>query len=270
MKKTKLTLVSMIMIILFLAAGLASGLQVGGAVLEKEVSPGEHLSHLMLISIGASDAPTDFQIDVLGNGQTLGGKNIMLNSTADSSPYSARPFLKVSSDRFPLAPGETKEVTLEGDIPAESSGGKYALVYIHSAPQGNNSSSVGVATGVIVPVYLTIKGSELLYTGEIQNLTLVKPVNAEGQNISFIFKNTGNHHYRIQSVAVVKDNEGNIVANASLTSSRASIIPNTSRLIEFSIKPESPLKPGDYSANVTVNMVNSTVLASKEIQFKLS
>ena len=268
MKKIKVVPIALIIIVLLLVAGIASGLRVDGAILEKEVSRGEHLSHIMLVSTSASDAPTDIQIDVSGYGQSLSGINTVLNSTEDTSPYSVRTSLKVSSDKFHLAPGENKEVTLEGDIPVESSGGKYALIYVHTAPQGNGT--VGVATAIIVPVRLTINGSEIRHTGEIQNFTLIDPVSAKEQNISFIFKNTGNHHYRIQSDVVVTDKDGNIVANATKPNPGAPIIPEATRLIKFNIKPQSPLKPGDYSANVTVKEENGSLLATKETKFKLS
>jgi hypothetical protein len=95
-------------------------------------------------------------------------------------------------------------------------------------------------------------------------------VSAKEQNMSFIFKNTGNHHYRIQSDVVVTDKDGNIVANATKSNPGAPIIPEATRLIKFNIKPQSPLKPGDYSANVTVKEENGSLLATKETKFKLS
>lgn len=269
MGKNRIIQILIAILAFLLIAGLASGLNVGGAILEGDVLPGDHLLHKMQVSISDLDAPTDIQIDILGYGQALDGTNTELNSSRDTSPYSARPFLKISDDKFYLASGESKDVMLEGDIPADSSGGKYALIYIHTAPQGNGS--IGIATAVIVPVRLTIKGSELIHTSEIQNFTLIKPVSTKEQNISFIFTNTGNHHYKIQSDAVVTDKGGNIVANATVPNPGAPIIPGASRLIQFNLKPDSPLKPGDYSANVTVKQVdNGAVLASKEIQFKLS
>ena len=87
MKKIKVVPIALIIIVLLLVAGIASGLRVDGAILEKEVSRGEHLSHIMLVSTSASDAPTDIQIDVLGYGQSLSGINTVLNPTEDISPY---------------------------------------------------------------------------------------------------------------------------------------------------------------------------------------
>jgi hypothetical protein len=67
---------------------------------------------------------------------------------------------------------------------------------------------------------------------------------------------------------VVTDKDGNIVANSTKPNPGAPIIPEATRLIKFNIKPESPLKPGDYSANVTVKEENGSLLVHHNASFK--
>lgn len=264
MGKNKHIPVLITIMVIYLAVAVASGLQVSGARLDTEVSCGDHLSHTMRIS----EAPTDVQIDIFGFGQTLDGAQILLNASQDVGPYSARPFLKISANSFHLEPGEVKEVTLEGEIPSICSGGKYALIHVYAAPQ--NNGTIGIATAVIIPILLTITGSEIIHVGEIENLSVANPITGVELNISFLFKNTGNHHYKIRSNAVVMDKDGNIVANATDFNLGSSIIPDASRLIKFNIKPENHLKAGDYTAKVTVNATDGAFLASKEVQFRLN
>jgi hypothetical protein len=268
MLKSKLLSISIAIIVLLLVAGLASaGLAVGGAILEKDIAPGEHLTHVIQVSTRASDLPMDIKVEVMGYGQSLDGTNIELNSSQDNGPYSAKSFLKVSLESFHLEPGEVKQVTLEGDIPSDAkSGGRYALVNIHSLRMGNGT--IGVILAVDVPIRLTINGSGTLDKGEIESLRLETPVSSKHLNLSLILNNTGNHHYRPQLEAIVKDKDGNLVANAS-TLLGYPLLPTYPRLFKLDIKPESNLKPGKYYVDATVKTKDGSVLATKEIQFEI-
>jgi len=269
MIKFKLVVVFIALLFLMATIPAFASLKVTGWLFEKEVAPGDSLSYIIPISTDSSDGPTDVQGDIIEYSQTLDGFNTGADISHDASPYSAKPFLTVSPERIHLEPGDSKEITVGGIVPTDvGSGGRYAVINVHTVSGNNGSLSFGA--GFDIPIRLTINGSELLHTGEIQNLSLAKPVTAKEQNISFIFKNTGNHHYKIQSDAIVMDKDGNVAANATEPNPGASIIPDASRLIEFNIRPKDTLKPGDYSANVTVKTTDGTFLATKEIKFQLS
>jgi hypothetical protein len=268
MLKSKFASISMGLIFLLLATNIASaGLLVGNAILEKDIAPGDHISHLMTVTTRDSDPSMDFKVEVMGYGQSPDGSNNELNASQDTSPYTARPFLKVSTDSFHLDPGKSQQITLDGDIPKDvGSGSRYALVNIQSLPLGNQS--VNVILAVDVPVRLTINGSEILNKGEIESINLVAPVSADKQMLSLILKNTGNHHYKAQVYAEVKDKEGSIVTNAS-TPLVFPILPTYSRLLKLSLTPKIPFKPGTYNVNVTFSMMDGTILANKETSLEI-
>ena len=173
----------------------------------------------------------------------------------------------VSPTKFHLDPGDSQEVKLNGNVPKDvGSGGRYALVKISSLPTGNGTITIGV--GVVVPVMLTISGSEILNKGEIEDLTIEKPIASPQQKISIVFKNTGDHHYSAKADAVLKDNDGHILFNVTSSLGQYTI-PTFTRVIALDLKPKTPLKPGTYNVNATVSMEDGTVLATKETSFEV-
>jgi len=245
-----------------------AGLTVSGSFCDADVTPGQHIEHDMIISTDAGDGQMEMQVDILGFGRDLKGQNIGLNPDEDISPYSARPFLRVSPRNFTLSPGSSQNVLLEGDIPTDvGEGGRYVLVYIHSNPSG--SGNVGFAVAVEVPVRLTIAGTKLVKTGEITDLSINKPISREKQNVSLTFNNTGNYNYYASAEAVLKDMNGSILSNSSTPAGFNSILPATSRQFDLSITPNIKLQSGSYSITSTVRLDDGTELASREIEFDL-
>jgi P pilus assembly chaperone PapD len=268
MVKRKIVSISIALVLLISAVGLASaGLRVDGAKLEQDIAPGTNLSHVMTVSTRSSDQPMDIRVELLGYGQTLDHLADEVNASQDTSHYTARPFLKVSPNSFHLDPGKSQDVKLEGDIPKDvGSGGRYAIVKIYTVPP-NGNKSVKISLAVNVRVLLTISGSNILNTGEIENFSLKEPVSAEKQTLSLILKNTGNHHYKAMVEAVVKDKEGDLVANASAQG--WDLLPTYAELFSVALNPKTPLKPGMYNANATIKMEDGTLLAAKEAQFEI-
>jgi hypothetical protein len=108
------------------------------------------------------------------------------------------------------------------------SGGRYALISVHSPASGDEAlgseGMVGVAVAINSLVRLTISGTELQRTGEIADLSTAGPSNAQNQNISLIFKNTGNYHYKAQAEAALKDKAKAICFASSQTPLSSNII----------------------------------------------
>lgn len=254
--------------ILFAANPALAGLTVSGSYFDAEVAPGQHIEHNMNISTDPGDRAIDLQVDVLGFGRNLQGQNVELKPEEDLGPYTARPFLKVSPRNFTLSPGAYQKVLLEGDVPSDvGEGGRFALVYIHSNATG--SGNVGVVVAIEVPVRLTIAGTRLDKRGEIASLNLGKPVSRERQNVSLIFKNTGNYNYYATAEAFLKDRNGTVISNASTPATPNSILPATSKQFDLSIAPKLRLPSGSYRIDSMVKLDNGTILASKEIEFSL-
>jgi hypothetical protein len=247
--------------------GLA-GLGVSGALFMENVSPGQSVAHEIVVNSDLTDPPMDFIVEVAGFGQALDGGNIRLQEEVDNSPYSARSFLNISPKSFHLDSGASQKVVLDGIIPKDvGNGGRYALASIHSQPMGNGT--VGISVGADVLVALTIVGTEQQISGEITGLELIKPVESEHTNVSLIYKNTGNYHYKSRVEAVLSNDKGEFIINASTPLSFSSILPTMSREFKMSLNPGKKLSQGKYRINASVNLEDGTVLATKEIAFRI-
>ncbi len=183
---------------LLLFVPISSGLGVEGVIFEAEAAPGQHVDHEITVSLRDNEAPMDLQVDIQDWGQTLEGSNQELEE-GDVASYSAKGFLKASPSSFHLEPGESRKVLVEGDIPEDvGPGGRYALISVHSLPlvgaDEGSEGNVGVAVAINALVRLTISGTEISRIGEITDIRAEDP-SEECQNISLIFKNTGNYHF---------------------------------------------------------------------------
>jgi hypothetical protein len=253
----------------------SNGFSVSGAIFESEAAPGEHLRHEMDVDLSESEEPLDILVDIFDWNQTLQGDNINAEEGSKfASPFSAKSILKVSPKNFHLAPGGSQKVLLEGDIPIDAKpGGRYAIVSVHSVPahnKGNDSQAnnpVSIAYAVNVLVLIKVSGEENK-SGEITSLAVNNPVSGKMQNVSLVFKNTGNYHFKVDAVASLKDKDGKVIASAVLPLD-SSILPTFSRLFQFSCAPETELTPGIYNVSAKVSLKDGTVLANKETYFEI-
>jgi hypothetical protein len=79
------------------------------------------------------------------------------DAAQDVSPYSARSFITIDKSLVHLTKGFSENVTATIRIPSNVGvGGRYAIVYIHSAPIGGGTTSI--VTAITVPILITIKG----------------------------------------------------------------------------------------------------------------
>ncbi|HSD57369.1 MAG TPA: hypothetical protein VLB04_04230 [Methanotrichaceae archaeon] len=257
-------------LLIFMPASSALGVE--GVIFEAEAAPGQHVDHEMTVSLRENEAPLDLQVDIQDWGQTLDGSNQELEEGAKSS-CSARGFLQASPSSFHLEPGGSQKVLVEGDVPENvGSGGRYALISVHSLPtveeDEESEGNVGVAVAINALVRLTIPGTERLREGEITDMKIEDPTSCEHQNISLIFKNTGNYHYKACAKAALKDEEGNLLVNSSSPLS-SNMIPSASRIFFVSLRPEKELLPGTYRISATVEQEGGSVLASKDTEIKV-
>lgn len=243
---------------------VSASIGVSGSILQKTVNPGQNITHVMTVELNKSDQPMDMEVEVMGFGQTLSGGYRGLSAEQDTSPFSARPFLNVSPDKFHIEPGTSEKVILTGTVPLDvGDGTRYALVNIRSLSSSKNRT-VGVAVAFNVPVALKIRDSEFKMAGEITNLSV------SGTDVAILFKNIGNTNYNAMAAVVFKDEQGNVAANVTSPLTFSSIIPEATRLFGLSLKPENRLKPGEYTVNATVALKNGTVLAGKEIRIEIT
>jgi len=270
-RRPKLRLATVLLaILLFTAlASTVSSLRVSGVILQAEPAPGDRVDLSMEVGLGQNDTPTNFSLEVMDWQQSLQGDNNAVENY--STPYSAKNLLKVAPSSFYLESGDAQKVTVEVDIPKEAkAGGRYAIINVHSAQEGVTGDSV-VSTHVAINalVALNVTGPGIQKSGEITNLSAEEPSSANRQNVSLIFNNTGNIHYKILTEMVLKDNEGRVLANATILPI-SSVLPGASRLLQLSLIPAERLLPGTYIVEAKVSLENERMLASRSAQLKVS
>ena len=273
MIKSRIALLGFIYIIIILTIGPSlAGLKINGVLFKADVSPGDNIDHEVTLITNNGDDTLDLNVSIKGIGQTLDGANIRLRDEEDRSPYSARSFLRTNRSIVSIPPGGTGKIFIEGSVPANvGEGGRYALVSLskYQEPNKSGNGGVGVGLAIDIPVILTIKDTELIKSGEITGLMLSRPIEREMQNISLIFVNTGNYHYRALANVTIENKEGDILASGSTPISFSSIIPDNKRLFNISIVPEEGLKPGNYSLNAMVSLEDGNILDTEKTSFEV-
>lgn len=263
-RNTKISLITLL-ILSFLIPN-SSGFLVGGSILKGEVDPGQEFVHPITVKNEVDASPQNFRVGVYGFGISPTGGNIKYDSDHDTSPYSARTFLKATPLEFSLGPGESQKVLLEGKIPEDvGPGGRYAVVNIKTEPMVGGD--VAVITAVDVPVMLTISGSELIETGEITDLEVSE--GDEGPVARLMFENTGNHHYKAISEVVIEDESGEVLVKAATPLNPSSILPTNVRQFQIRFGQGVDLAPGTYIAKASVIRADGLVLDVEEATIDL-
>ena len=247
-----------------------ASLTTSGIIVNTEAAPGEQVSNDLTVSLSPDEpAPQNIEVDLLEWNQSLNGANHGVKDNPEIAPYSATKFLSVSPKNFTIKPGTSQDVNIHGVMP-KGDGGRYAIVAVRGvANSTKKGNAIAVSFGINAQVLLTISDSKIVKTGEIENISITKPITSQIQNFTAIFKNTGNYHYGIDANASLKDEKGEVLAKTSQQVKGGGIIPTASRMIRFSMKPSAKLKPGNYTVEVEATLADGTVLANKEIGFEI-
>lgn len=244
----------------------SAGLQVSGVTFDAEAAPGQSFEHEITVGIRDTDSPMDIVVGVYGFAQTQDGVTTTLEEDLDTGPYSAREFVDVSPERFHLEPGDSQKVILSGTLPSDvGDGGRYAVVNLHTLPMGEGN--IGIALAANIPVRITISGSELIETGEIKDVDVGESDATDGQYVSVTFENTGNHHYKAQAEAVIKNEDGDSLCTVTAPLTTSPTIPTYSTLFELPV--DEDLAPGTYTVEATVIHEDGTVLDTEEATFEV-
>ncbi|MEW6182911.1 MAG: S-layer homology domain-containing protein [Bacillota bacterium] len=258
----------MLIVAVFGVERAGAAFSVGGAMVDMEASPGTY-KHVMQVSLGPDDAATDVQVILGGLGQQSDGVVKVLSPAEDTSPYSACGFISLDQSRFHVGPDQSVQFNAFINIPESvGAGGRYAAIRVCTVPSGGGT--LQVASGVDIPVKLTIKGTSLTHTGEINGLgagpvTVGKPV-----EISTTFRNTGNHHFKIKGFVTVSNADGQTIGSASIPLTAANVIPTMSRLLRSTVTPVSVLTAGEYTIHAKIMAEDGAVLDEAETKFTVN
>jgi hypothetical protein len=248
-----------------MCAAPVSGIKVIGSKYMNSLSPGDTAVHTITVSSSPNDPPMDMSADVLGFGQTLQKSYTSLSPEKDTSPFSARNFITLSSSSFHLNPGESKIIEATISVPnSVGDGGRYALITIHNAPIG--SGSTAIVTSISIPVMITVAKSNLIQTGTISSVTVGDIVPGQPIRFATTLKNTGNvHYYNTQNIINITDSTGKEVASVATEPSTSAIIPTFT--VNYDASLTTPLPPGTYTASSKVILQDGTVLDTKTTNF---
>jgi hypothetical protein len=244
-----------------------NGLTVQGAILAADVSPGQNLTHKMTVSIGTGDPATEITVRVGHFGQSLSGSSELLE-TAGNTDLSARDFITLDKESFPLEPGGSEVVTATIQVPLDvGSGGRYALINISTGAAGGGG--VGMIVAVNVPILLTVKNTTLTRQGEITGLDM-EAAGEQTFDISTIFHNTGNYHFKVNGEITISNSQWQTLGNISVPLASTSIIPDMSLRLTATYSPQEALPEGIYIVKSRVMLEDSTVLDEESAAFEVT
>jgi hypothetical protein len=252
-----------IITLLILTQPSLAGFKVERTLIEEDVTPGVPLKDKISIYNIGTNKDLAVEINVFGFGQSLDGSIALLNANNDTSPYSARDYITLSDNKITLKPEWDDEIDVDAEIPEDmGDGSRYAVIQFR-IPAENETKGIVRDWGVLVPVLLTNSNSELIKTGKITS------VSVGSSNVTVLFNNSGNTHYKPVIKTVVKDSRGQVVEEDSTTTS-ISIIPGFSRLYLIDLNSEEELKPGGYSLEVLAQLDDDTLLDSIKREFEIN
>jgi hypothetical protein len=244
--------------------GLTVG-HIGGKGINPEVLPGESYIQTLLVSTGKDDPPTDVVIEVLGYGDGDSGVEPVLPG-ADKSPYSARTFIQPDKITLHVEPGETERADVTVTIPADvGSGGRYATLRFSTVPP--EGEAVNIISAIVLPVKFTIKEGQLIHSGQVTGVTTGKAVSGQPIEIFTSFRNTGNHHFKIEGQIEIRDASDNHIDTVHTTTS--SPIPDGTKRIETTYIPQGPLALGVYSVKSRLMLEDGTLLDEASGSFEV-
>lgn len=243
------------------------GLTVEGAILFREVSPGQTVTHSMTVSIGAGHAATEITVRAAHFSHSLTGTYQLLE-TAGNAALTAFPFITLDKESFYLEPGGSEVVTATIQVPQDvGAGSRYALINIRTGATGDGA--VGTISAVNVPIGLTVKDTLLHRQGEIIALTL-EPAGGQALDIAIIFRNTGNHHYRIKGEIVISRFRGQTLTTIAVPRISGSTVPDNERQLKAKYSPEEALAEGVYIVKFSVMLEDDTVVDEKRAAFEVT
>jgi hypothetical protein len=261
-------LVITLLLALLAAAPSMAALNLAGTKFMEDVAPGQTVSFPMILSTASSDSPADLEISVLGFGNGPDGRYQGLDPAQDTTPYSARSYITLDKYAVQIAPGGKETVTATIAVPANAgSGGRYALINIHTKPLGGGA--VALVTAINVPIMITLKGAPVTETGTIESVNVGEIIQGKPLTVTTAFTNSGNHHYYgIKNEVTVSDSSGRVLAQGVTSPLATAVVPGGKP--NFVNVLNTNLDPGTYTVVSRVINNAGTEITTKSASFTVS
>lgn len=244
----------------FLVIPVSAGLKVTGSKYMGAVAPGDDAVHTMTVSSRPEDPRMEIIAEVTGFGQSPDMGYTPLSPDQDTGVYTARPYINLDAGSFILNPGESKEVKATIRIPSDAgSGGRYALIYLHTKPV--TTGQMGIVSAITVPVMITLKNTTFTETGRINAVNVGVIESGKPAVVSTTFTHTGNHHfYGAINELTVRDDGRITVTNITTDPEVHALIPG--QTVEFRTPVGTILSSGSYT--ITSRILNSGILLDEK------
>ena len=165
-----------------------------------------------------------------------------------TTPWSVSDWLKVGPTEFDIPAGEEMKVRYIVNVPEDTRGGRYGVVFFEVSPpleelEGKTGAAVNIRLGSIILV--TVNGTEE-YLAEFKDLSVGKAERDGTFDIFCTIRNNGNVLIRPNGpVKIIDTSSKTEVAELVLNQSKSGILPDTSR--QFQVTYEGArLPPGNY------------------------
>jgi len=244
-----------------------SALGVTGSKFMATMPPGSSTTHTITLTIEGGAEPLDVQAEVMGFSNSPDGSYFPVSPAEDTGPYSARTYITLDKAQVHLKPGTPETIKATISVPENAgSGGRYAMIYVHSLLQGQKS--FGFLTGVTIPVMITLTGDTPVESGAIQDISVGEIATGQPFIVTTRYQNTGNHHYYGLKNSIVISSAGGNIATGSYGPAAWAIIPGST--VQIKVPVNTPLPVGSYTVQSTVTKEDGTVLDSKSKNFDVA
>jgi PGF-CTERM protein len=242
-----------LLIAILVVAPVSAGVQVSGTVkYMKEVAPGTTVNFPIILTTGSGDAVADYTITVLGFGNDKNGNYVTIPVESDTGEHTARPYISIDKDVVTLKPGTSETVMVTVKVPADATGGLYALIAIQKSGQTGM-----VRTAINVPVMITVKGTEIDERGVIVEITA--DVTEDPVKVTTSFTNVGNHHYYgAKNQIIIYNSDKQEVWNSTTNPLAPAIVPIGN--VQFTQSVNTQLPAGTYEIRSIVRYQNDTAI----------
>jgi hypothetical protein len=237
------------------------GLKIEGAIINREVTPGEEFAHKMTISLGTGNPAMDITVETRGLGQRTDGSYLELTPQEDNLSLSSRTFIvTISPPSFHLDPGSSQVVTASIEVPGDiGDGSRYAVIYIRGVP--TQQAVVAFMPAIDVPVIITHGNLDI--QGDITDLSAQDVISGAPITIATTLTNQGNHHFKAVNSVTMKDGTGRVLAAGAELSTPCSIIPGYAYVFNNVLVIPGDIEPGTYYVQSVVKMDNGTGLTEE-------
>ena len=256
-------------VILFVTSPVFAGLKVTNPKIQDSISPSQSETYIMNVG-NTNEEPMDITVEVKGLGNYITGPMEALIPDDDQSPYTARTFITATPTSFRLEPGQSQDITITVNVPTDvGDGGRYANVFIYTAPSGGGQIGVSIAVGA--QVILTIQGSNIIITGDITSIDIPQAVSEQLLEATVTLQNTGNYHYKLNCSGVVWNGDRSQMVGVSWsTDSIYNLIPTFSRQIVVPLNISQELTPGTYHLDIEAYTEEGILLDSGTRSFVIT